>query len=711
MDLPTAAPAADSKARARSAPRRPRSETFAVALPRARTGHDPWRSGLVRWGDGLGLTRGITVSSRTEDALETRHRAASRPNPVRTRGPDLLASCSSPSWPSVRSGRRPGCLAAARAAARRAATRRPGPGSCRAVTVPLEGIDVSRWQGTINWAQVKAAGKTVRGHEGDRGDRLRRPDVRHQPGRRDGRRDPDGRLPLRRRPTRAANEAVLEADHYVAVAGLTAPATSCRCSISSRPAASAPAALQVWVRAWLDEVTAKLGIQPMVYVSPSFWSTSSATTRASPAAGYKLWIANWGVTSPTVPANNWSRQRLHVLAVHRLRPRRRDHHRLRRPRPVPRDEPRLPVTYNPTFSGDRRTRPASRRCAATTTTFAMTINRNQFVPPVTLSLTSPMPSGTTYFVQPQPGDRRRPRRSRSRPRTCRRSPRRGWSRPLITGVGGGLTKTTLANLTVLPALPDPPTALGGHAARRRRRTSPGQAPANDGGGAIASYTVTSAPAGRTCTATGAVFCIVKGLANGTAYTFTRHRQELVRQRRRLGGQRPGDAGPVDPRRDLLRGHPQPAGSARRSLKTKPSPRPSRSPAWRGSPTGAIAVTGNVTVVKPDLAGYVSVTSVATNAPKTSTLNFPAHDTRANAVTMPLGPGGKLGFTYVGKSGSSSAQIIFDVTGYFLPGASGASYFGRDPQPARQARPATQDPASPGRPGHRRRGDPRSARSR
>jgi hypothetical protein len=33
--------------------------------------------------------------------------------------------------------------------------------------------------------------------------------------------------------------------------------------------------------------------------------------------------------------------------------------------------------------------------------------------------------------------------------------------------------------------------------------------------------------------------------------------------------------------------------------------------------------------------------------------------------MPLGPGGKLGFTYVGKAGSS-APIIFDLTGYFLP---------------------------------------------
>jgi hypothetical protein len=82
------------------------------------------------------------------------------------------------------------------------------------------------------------------------------------------------------------------------------------------------------------------------------------------------------------------------------------------------------------------------------------------------------------------------------------------------------------------------------------------------------------------------------------------------------------------------------------------------------PDGAVAVTGNLAVVSSSAAGYLSVTTVATNAPKTSTLNFPIGDTRANAVTAPLGTGGKLGFTYVGKSGSS-VEIIFDVTGYFL----------------------------------------------
>lgn len=46
------------------------------------------------------------------------------------------------------------------------------------------------------------------------------------------------------------------------------------------------------------------------------------------------------------------------------------------------------------------------------------------------------------------------------------------------------------------------------------------APADNGGDAITSYTVTSAPDGRTCSTTGSLSCAVTGLLNGTAYTFT-----------------------------------------------------------------------------------------------------------------------------------------------------------------------------------------------
>jgi hypothetical protein len=84
------------------------------------------------------------------------------------------------------------------------------------------------------------------------------------------------------------------------------------------------------------------------------------------------------------------------------------------------------------------------------------------------------------------------------------------------------------------------------------------------------------------------------------------------------------------------------------------------------PTDAVAVSGNVTVVGQKHPGYVTVAPSLTSKiqPPTSTINFPAGDTRANAVTVPLADGGKLDFMYWSTNTSDTVDILFDVTGYF-----------------------------------------------
>ena len=84
------------------------------------------------------------------------------------------------------------------------------------------------------------------------------------------------------------------------------------------------------------------------------------------------------------------------------------------------------------------------------------------------------------------------------------------------------------------------------------------------------------------------------------------------------------------------------------------------------PSGAAAVTGNLTVTGQTSGQDLYVGPIATNNPTSSTLNFPVGDDRANAVTVALGAGGTLSVTYVGSAAGSSAQVIFDVTGYFMP---------------------------------------------
>jgi hypothetical protein len=93
----------------------------------------------------------------------------------------------------------------------------------------------------------------------------------------------------------------------------------------------------------------------------------------------------------------------------------------------------------------------------------------------------------------------------------------------------------------------------------------------------------------------------------------------------------------------------------------------------GVPANATAVTGNLTVTGQTSLGFLYVGPVAVNDPTSSTLNFPFGDDRANGVTVALGAGGTLSVTYAAPSLGPTAQVLFDVTGYFSPDTSGAMY--------------------------------------
>jgi hypothetical protein len=86
----------------------------------------------------------------------------------------------------------------------------------------------------------------------------------------------------------------------------------------------------------------------------------------------------------------------------------------------------------------------------------------------------------------------------------------------------------------------------------------------------------------------------------------------------------------------------------------------------GVPSGAVAVTGNLTVTGQTAGGYLFLGPNPIANPTSSTLNVPAGDNRANGVTVALGATGtpgSLSVTWVSSAGAT-AQVIFDVTGYF-----------------------------------------------
>jgi len=62
--------------------------------------------------------------------------------------------------------------------------------------------------------------------------------------------------------------------------------------------------LRIWVRAWLSRVERKLGRQAIIYTNSSSWLATGDTTEFA-LAGHSLWVANYGVSQPSVPALNW----------------------------------------------------------------------------------------------------------------------------------------------------------------------------------------------------------------------------------------------------------------------------------------------------------------------------------------------------------------------------------------------------------------------
>jgi len=103
-----------------------------------------------------------------------------------------------------------------------------------------------------------------------------------------------------------------------------------------------------------------------------------------------------------------------------------------------------------------------------------------------------------------------------------------------------------------------------------------------------------------------------------------------------------------------------------------TPRTLKVTGTHGIPSGAVAITANLTVVGQTSGGYLSVTPSPQANPATSTLNAPRGDVRANGLTARLSGSGTLSIVWKG-AGGSTAHVLLDVTGYYLDGPAGLSF--------------------------------------
>ena len=168
----------------------------------------------------------------------------------------------------------------------------------------LPGIDVSHWQNAIDWTRVAADGQRFVIAKATEGQSFDDPMYATYRSGATAAGLAFGAYHFAR-PDSTANDAVLEADHFVSVAQL-GPGNLLPVLDLEKTGGLSATELTAWALAWLGEVDARLGVRPMVYSGPNFWTTNMDDTTAIADAGYRMWIAHWGVASPSVPANDWS---------------------------------------------------------------------------------------------------------------------------------------------------------------------------------------------------------------------------------------------------------------------------------------------------------------------------------------------------------------------------------------------------------------------
>ena len=182
------------------------------------------------------------------------------------------------------------------------------------------GIDVSRFQGVIDWPSVAGSGirfAFVQASRGSGADCTVRP----------GQCGPDPYFAGNRLAAESAGirvgayhrafasggtvtdaraDSLAEADIFIAAVGsLQSGELIPVIDVETPFTGMTSGTLRTWVRVFVKKVTKKLGRKPMIYTNASSWSATGNTMEFAKAR-YPLWVAEWGVSRPTVPANNWA---------------------------------------------------------------------------------------------------------------------------------------------------------------------------------------------------------------------------------------------------------------------------------------------------------------------------------------------------------------------------------------------------------------------
>lgn len=162
----------------------------------------------------------------------------------------------------------------------------------------VEGVDVSIYQGTVNWTAVKAAGRDFAiARISDGTGSLDSTFAANWAGIKSA-----GMVRGAYQYFEPGEDPTAQANIVINAVGMLVdgdlPVTADMEVAGGQSGATIAAHLQTWANA----VETGTGKKPMIYTSPGFWNGSVASTAFS---SYPLWVANWGPSCPTLPTG-WS---------------------------------------------------------------------------------------------------------------------------------------------------------------------------------------------------------------------------------------------------------------------------------------------------------------------------------------------------------------------------------------------------------------------
>jgi lysozyme len=159
-------------------------------------------------------------------------------------------------------------------------------------TANAQGIDVSHFQGTVSWQQVQQAGTLFAIAKATDGLTYTDPDFAiNWAGIKEA-----GLLRGAYHFFEPADDAAQQAEFFLSVVQIESGDLPPVLDVEKAPTTGE--ALWQGVQTWLDQVEAATGVTPILYMSPGFADQYNAP---SSLTAYPLWIADYGVSQPTLP--------------------------------------------------------------------------------------------------------------------------------------------------------------------------------------------------------------------------------------------------------------------------------------------------------------------------------------------------------------------------------------------------------------------------